>query len=116
MRLCQQGYLEGMLPAPVERYGLAAIYLPEHAMENQSPTWVGTNAMAQRLGVHAQTLLKLRRSPQSPFKPGRDYRFAGLSTGKLQWNIPAAELAFTNMHQIPASQVETYSRELAIAR
>lgn len=78
--------------------------------------WVGTAAMAERLGVHSQTLLKLRRSAQSPFQQGRDFRFAGLSTGKLQWNLHAAEDSFTKMRQIPASEVETYSRGLAIAR
>ena len=78
-------------------------------------TWVGTTAMAKRLGVHSQTLLKLRRSSLSPFKQGRDFRFAGLSTGKLQWHLQAAEAAFTTMRQIPASEVETFSRELAIA-
>lgn len=72
--------------------------------------------MAKHLGVHAQTLLKLRRSPHSPFKQGREFRFAGLSRGKLQWHVEATEAAFTAIHQIPASQVETYSRELAIAR
>jgi hypothetical protein len=78
--------------------------------------WVGTTAMAERLGVHAQTLLKLRRSAMSPFRQGRDFRFAGLGTGKLQWHIDAAEAAFTNMRQVPASEVEAFSRELAIAR
>lgn len=85
-------------------------------MSNQATAWVGTVAMAEHLGVHAQTLLKLRRSHRSPFQQGREFRFAGLSTGKLQWNIAATEAAFTAMHQIPASEVETYSRELAIAR
>ena len=79
-------------------------------------TWVGTTAMAKRLGVHPQTLLRLRRSSLSPFKQGRDFRFAGLSTGKLQWLPEAAEAAFTSMHQVPASEVEAFSRELAIAR
>lgn len=78
--------------------------------------WIGTTAMAEHLGVHAQTLLKLRRSRISPFKQGRDFRFAGLSTGKLQWNVLAAEEAFTTMRQVPASEVEAFSRELAIAR
>jgi hypothetical protein len=78
--------------------------------------WVGTTAMAERLGVHAQTLLKLRRSSLSPFKQGRDFRFAGLSTGKLQWNIEAAETSFTTMRHVPASEVEAFSREMAIAR
>jgi hypothetical protein len=82
----------------------------------QAPVWVGTNAMAEKLGVHPQTLLKLRRSPCSPFKQGRDFRFAGLSTGKLQWEVEAAEAAFTGMRQVPASEVEAFSRELAIAR
>lgn len=85
-------------------------------MSYQSPEWVGTAAMAQRLGVHAQTLLKLRRSAQSPFKLGRDFRFAGLSTGKLQWHIRAAEDSFTTMRHVPASEVEAFSQELAIAR
>jgi len=78
--------------------------------------WIGTTAMAKCLGVHPQTLLKIRRSAQSPFQQGRDFRFAGLSTGKLQWNAAAAEVSFTTMRQVPASEVEAFSQELALAR
>ncbi|WP_156796779.1 hypothetical protein [Cyanobium sp. PCC 7001] len=72
--------------------------------------------MAERLGVHPQTLLKLRRAAKSPFRQGRDYRFAGLSTGKLQWHPEAAEASFTEMHHVPASKVETFSRGMDVAR
>lgn len=76
--------------------------------------WVQTSVMAEHLGIHPQTLLKLRRSPQSPFRQGRDFRFAGLSTGKLQWHIEAAEAAFTAKRCIPCDQVETYGMRLSV--
>lgn len=72
-----------------------------------TPQWIQTKAMAEHLGIHEQTLLKLRRSKQSPFKQGHDFRFAGLSTGKLQWHLENAEAAFTANRCIPPDQVKS---------
>ena len=41
--------------------------------------WVPSSAMAEVLGIHPQTLRKLRRHQITPFKEGRDYRWVGLS-------------------------------------
>jgi len=66
--------------------------------------------MAAHLGIHPKTLLELRRLKRSPFKEGRDFRWAGLtSTGRLQWNQDAAELAFTIFKRLPSSSVETFA-------
>jgi hypothetical protein len=73
--------------------------------------WLPTAAMSDHLGIHRQTLLKMRRSDLSPFKEGRDYRWNGLTAnGKLQWNKENAELAYTGFLREPVSQLETFSR------
>tara|TARA_A100001201_G_scaffold44960_1_gene45954 strand:- start:11 stop:544 length:534 start_codon:yes stop_codon:yes gene_type:complete len=65
--------------------------------------WVSSPAMAKILGIHRQTLLRLRRSPQSPFVQGRDFRWSGMTTsGNLQWHAATAESTFTNAERIPA--------------
>ncbi|WP_413744434.1 hypothetical protein [Synechococcus sp. MIT S9451] len=67
--------------------------------------------MAKILGIHPQTLRKLRRSQIGPFKEGRDYRWIGLSTiSTLQWYVTSASQAFTDFRRMPAEAVETYSR------
>ncbi|KMM17126.1 hypothetical protein [Synechococcus sp. GFB01] len=69
--------------------------------------------MAEALGIHKQTLLKLRRSKFSPFEEGRDYRWGGLTTGgNLQWQWEKTEESFTNFRRIPASRLETFASTL----
>ena len=69
--------------------------------------------MAQALGIHPQTLRKLRRHQISPFQEGRDYRWVGLSTSStLQWHGRNASQVFTNFHRMPAEEIETFT-ELA---
>lgn len=59
--------------------------------------WVTSVVMAEVLGIHRQTLLRMRRSPSSPFIEGRDFRWAGLgTTSNLQWHVEATEATFTN--------------------
>jgi len=59
--------------------------------------WVTSPVMAKILGIHRQTLLKLRRSPQSPFVEGRDFRWSGMTTNSnLQWHLERTEAAFTS--------------------
>ena len=43
--------------------------------------WVDTAAMADRLGIHPKTLLRLRKKQLSPFQEGTHYRYGGLTTG-----------------------------------
>ncbi len=71
--------------------------------------WISTAAMATHLGIHPQTILKLRRSDLSPFREGVDFRWAGLTTnGNLQWHLANAESSFTNFHRLTSDQFETY--------
>ena len=73
--------------------------------------WVPSAVMAQELGIHPQTLRKLRRHRIQVFKEGRDYRWVGLSTSStLQWHVHSASQAFTDFRRMPAEAVETYSR------
>ena len=67
--------------------------------------------MARVLGIHPQTLRKLRRHQIGLFKEGRDYRWIGLSTSStLQWQIHQTNKAFTEFRRMPAEQIETYAR------
>ena len=72
--------------------------------------WVSSAVMAQVLGIHPQTLRKLRRHQITPFKESRDYRWVGLSTSStLQWHVHSASQSFTDFRRMPASQVETFA-------
>ena len=72
--------------------------------------WLSTEAMAEFLGIHPQTLLTIRRTSPSIFKRGRDYRRSGLSTrGPLQWHAENTDRSFTNAKRIPPQEVETFS-------
>ena len=73
--------------------------------------WVPSADMARVLGIHPQTLRKLRRHQITPFKEGRDYRWVGLSTSStLQWHVHSACRSYTEFQRLPAERVETYSR------
>ena len=57
--------------------------------------WVDTAAMADRLGIHPKTLLRLRKKQLSPFQEGTHYRYGGLTTGApLQWFPEQTDQAF----------------------
>ena len=78
-------------------------------------SWVDTAAMANRLGIHPKTLLRLRKQPHSPFQEGQHYRYGGLTTGApLQWFPERTEASFTNFRRIDVSAVETFSTAGAI--
>ena len=71
--------------------------------------WVPSADMARALGIHPQTLRKLRRSQSNLFKEGRDYRWIGLSTSShLQWHVLSASRSYTDFKRLPAKAVETY--------
>lgn len=58
--------------------------------------FVKTQEMADLLGIHSKTLLRLRKKPFSPFKEGIHYRYGGLTTGApLQWFPEITNQAFT---------------------
>ena len=70
--------------------------------------WINTELMSNQLGNHPVTLRNLRRIKNGPFKEGRDYRFTGVSRGRLQWHRINAEASLTAW-QRPA-EPETFSR------
>ena len=75
--------------------------------------WVPSAAMAKALGIHPQTLRKLRRHQITPFKEGRDYRWVGLSTSStLQWHVHSASQSFTDFRRMPAEALETYGNQV----
>jgi len=79
-------------------------------------TWVDTAAMAERLGIHPKTLLRLRKQLRSPFQEGTHYRYGGLTTGApLQWFPESTDQAFTDFKRLPVSAVETFSALEAVA-
>ena len=66
--------------------------------------------MARVLGIHPQTLRKLRRHQITPFKEGRDYRWVGLSTSShLQWHVHTACQSFTDFRRMPADEIEQFA-------
>ena len=72
--------------------------------------WVSSAAMARVLGIHPQTLRKLRRHQITLFKEGRDYLWVGLSTSShLQWHVHSASQSFTDFRRMPTDHVETYA-------
>lgn len=76
-----------------------------------STSWADTAQTAQFIGVHPETLHRLRRLPDSPFQEGRDYRWLGLGKGKLQWNPDVTDKSLWAYKREPAEKVETFSRE-----
>ncbi len=75
-----------------------------------APTWLSSARMADHLGIHTKTLLKLRRIQRSPFREGAHYRWAGLTTaGTLQWNPAPTEQAFTTFKRLPSGSFETFA-------
>ena len=73
-----------------------------------SSDWISTELMSKQLGNHPVTLRNLRRIKNGPFKEGRDYRFTGVSRGRLQWHRINAEASLTAW-QRPA-EPESFSR------
>ena len=78
--------------------------------------WVDTAAMADRLGIHPKTLLRLRKQQHAPFAEGTHYRYGGLTTrAPLQWFPELTDQAFTDFRRVPVSAVETFSALEAVA-
>lgn len=78
--------------------------------------WVDTAAMADRLGIHPKTLLRLRKHQRSPFQEGKHYRYGGLTTGAaLQWFPDQTDQAFTDFRRLPVNAVESFSALEAVA-
>ena len=78
--------------------------------------WVDTAAIADRLGIHPKTLLRLRKQQRAPFVEGIHYRYGGLTTGApLQWFPEQTDQAFTDFRMVPVSAVETFSALEAVA-
>ena len=82
-------------------------------MDNSSKTsnWSDTATTAAHCQIHPETLKRLRRAKNSPFKQGREFRWAGLGKGKLQWNVESTDLALTNFRHEPADAIENFDRK-----
>ena len=88
------------------------LFTETESMNSQTCLWVSSPAMASQLGIHHQTLLRLRRHHHSPFKEGSDFRWSGISDrSNLQWHTKTAEESFTSFKRMPSSQVETYTKQ-----
>ena len=74
--------------------------------------WVPSVAMARVLGIHPQTLRKLRRHQITPFKEGRDYRWVGLSTSshRRQGRTAGYEQGQSDFLRQPASAGRSFQR------
>ena len=80
-------------------------------MDHPAPSWVASPEMARILGIHRQTLLRLRRSEYSPFVEGRDFRWSGMTVrSNLQWHVATTEATFTIAKRMPAEALETFGQ------
>lgn len=67
------------------------------SVESIECQWITSKAMAAHLGIHFQTLLRLRRDENSIFREGHCYRRTGSSSqATLQWHPERTEAAFTS--------------------
>ena len=73
--------------------------------------WTDTATAAAHCKIHSETLKRLRREEHGPFKQGRDFRWAGLGKGKLQWNLEHVDTSLTNFRREPAGAVENFDRK-----
>jgi hypothetical protein len=63
--------------------------------------------MADHLGIHPRTLLRLRAASFSPFREGEHYRHRGLTTkAPLHWHSALSEEAFTTFRRIDPASAE----------
>ena len=81
------------------------------ASKTTASIWSDTATAAAHCQIHPETLKRLRRAKNSPFKQGRDFRWAGLGKGKLQWNMAATDAALTNFRREPADAIENFDRK-----
>ena len=66
------------------------------SVESIECQWITSQAMAKHLGIHYQTLLRLRRDERSAFRAGYHYRRTGFSSqATLQWHLERTVEAFT---------------------
>lgn len=84
-------------------------------MTISSNRWADTTQTAEFIGIHPETLKRLRRLPNSPFQEGRDYRWLGLGKKKIQWDLTATDKSLWAYKREPAEEVETFSREPVVA-
>ena len=73
--------------------------------------WSDTATTANHCQIHPETLKRFRRLKNGPFIQGREYRWAGLGKGKLQWNMALTDVALTNFRREPAAKVENFDRK-----
>lgn len=88
--------------------------LMESAQSQPSSTWIGTFDFAEHMGIHPQTIRKLKNAEASPWRKGVHYRTKGITgKGPVQWNWALAEGAFrasqTATKDQPDSQEMTQS-------
>ena len=69
-----------------------------------------TAELAQAAQLSPETVLRMRRDPNGPFKH-RDWQFVGLGTRKIRWNKDRALESLWNHKRQPAVEVETFSRD-----
>ena len=70
-----------------------------------------TAELAQAAQLSPETVLRMRRDPNGPFKQHRDWQFVGLGTRKIRWNKDRALESLWNHKRQPAGEVETFSRD-----
>ena len=83
----------------------------DDASNTTASIWSDTATTAKHCQIHPETLKRLRRAKNSPFKQRREFRWAGLGKGKLQWDVQRTDLALTNFRREPADAIENFDRK-----
>ena len=71
-----------------------------------------TAELAQAAQLCPETVLRMRRDPNGPFKQHRDWQFVGLGTRKIRWNKDKALESLWSHKRVngyPGHYVETLS-------
>ena len=85
--------------------------LMESAQSQPSSIWISTFDFAEHMGIHPQTIRKLKNAEASPWRKGVHYRTKGITgKGPVQWNWALAEGAFRASQT--ATEDQTDSQEM----
>ena len=72
--------------------------------------------VARAAGLSDESILRMRRDPNSPSQQYRDWQFIGLGTRKIRWNKEQAIQSLWNHKRQPSMEVETFSRDVSPRR
>lgn len=70
-----------------------------------------TAEVAEAAQLSPETVLRMKRDPNGPFKQHRDWQYIGLGKLKIRWNKEQALQSLWDHKRQPSAEVETFSRD-----